>query len=230
LNLSSANVTITAWIYPTANSPTGGGLLFNRGVADAAGLNFGGNTDTNSSSPTYGQAELGYNWNNNSSTYNFHSGLFPPLNTWSFVALTITPANATLYLCYTNGATTNVFKTINTVANSLETFASGTTWLGGDPSGVNRIFTGSIDEVAVFGSALSDTQVLNLYFAAQGGGVAPEVSQLMALVIRRRVTCGRATAVASSIISRTTATSPASIQAPSPSTPLSPTRWIIGLC
>jgi len=183
LNLSSANVTITAWIYPTANSPTGGGLLFNRGVADAAGLGFGGNTDTNSSSPTYGQAELGYNWNNNSSTYNFHSGLFPPLNTWSFVALTITPANATLYLCYTNGATTNVFKTIHTVANSLETFGSGTTtWLGGDPNSVNSIFNGSIDEVAVFGSALSDVQVLNLYFAAQGGGVAPVISQQPAAI------------------------------------------------
>jgi hypothetical protein len=182
LNLSSANVTITAWIYPTAYSPTGGGLLFNRGVADAAGLGFGGNTDTNVSSATYGQAELGYNWNNNSGTYNFHSGLFPPLNTWSFVALTITPSNAVLYLCYFDGTTTNVFKKVNTVANSLETFASGTTWLGGDPSGVSKIFTGSIDEVAVFGSALSDVLLLNLYFAAQGGGVAPVVSQQPAAI------------------------------------------------
>jgi hypothetical protein len=182
LNLSSAIVTITAWIYPTANAATYAGLLFNRAPADAAGLGFGGNTDTNVSSTTYGQAELGYNWNNNSSAYNFHSGLFPPLNTWSFVALTITPTNATLYLCYTNGATTNVFKKVNTIANSLEAFGSGTTWLGGDPSGVNKIFTGSIDEVAVFGSALSDVQVLNLYFAAQGGGVAPIISQQPAAI------------------------------------------------
>ena len=182
LNLSSSNVTITAWIYPTANAPTSGGLLFNRNPTDAAGLGFGGNTDTNSNDSTYGQAELGYNWNNNSSTYNFHSGLFPPLNTWSFVALTITPSNAVLYLCYFDGTTTNVFKKVNTVANSLETFASGTTWLGGDPSGVSRIFNGSIDEVAVFGSALSDAQVLNLYFAAQGGGVVPALSQQPAAI------------------------------------------------
>ena len=61
LNLSSSNVTITAWIYPTGNQSTSSrpGLLFNRNAPDAAGLGFGGNTDTNSSSPTYGQAELG---------------------------------------------------------------------------------------------------------------------------------------------------------------------------
>jgi len=179
LNLSSSNVTITAWIYPAGNQSTSSrpGLLFNRNAPDAAGLGFGGNTDTNASSPTYGQAELGYNWNNNSATYNFHSGLFPPVNTWSFVALTITPSNAVLYLCYFDGTTTNVFKKVNNVANGLETFAGGTTWLGGDPAGVNNIFGGSVDEVAVFGSALSDAQVLNLYFAAQGGGVAPIISQ-----------------------------------------------------
>ena len=177
LNLSSSNVTITAWIYPTANTPTRAGLLFNRDAPDAAGLGFGGNTDTNGSSSTYGQAELAYNWNNNSATYNFHSGLFPPVNTWSFVAVTITPSNAVLYLCYFDGTTTNVFKKVNTVANSLETFATGTTWLGGDPAGINNIFNGSVDEVAVFGSALSDTDVLNLYFTAQGGGSAPQVSQ-----------------------------------------------------
>jgi hypothetical protein len=177
LNLSSVNVTITAWIYPTTDASTQSGLFFNRSAVDAAGLGFGGNTDTNSSSPTYGQAELGYNWNNNPSCYNFHSGLFAPLNTWSFVALTITPTNASLYLCYTNGATTNIFKSINVVANSLEAFTNGTTWLGGDPAGVSHIFSGSIDEVAVFGSALSDGQVLRLFFAAQGGGVVPMISQ-----------------------------------------------------
>lgn len=178
LNLSSSNVTITAWIYPTANAPTYGGLLVNRNPADAAGLTFGGNIDTNSNDSTYGQAELGYNWNNNSSTYDFNSGLFAPLNTWSFVALTITPTGASLYLCYTNGTSTIVLKSVNTAANKLETFSSGTTWLGGDPNGgVNSIFTGSIGEVAVFGSALSDGQVLNLYFTALGGGVAPAISQ-----------------------------------------------------
>jgi hypothetical protein len=177
LNLSSADVTITAWIYPTSYSPLNGGLLVNRTAVSAAGLGFGNHIDTNASSATYGQTELGYVWNNSSSTYNFHSGLFPPSSTWSFVALSLTPSNATLYLCYFDGVKTNVFKKVNNTAHALETFATGsTTWLGGDPSSNNRIFTGSIDEVAVFGSAFSDDQVMNLYFAGQGGSTAPIIS------------------------------------------------------
>ena len=46
----------------------------------------------------------------------------------------------------------------------------------------NNIFNGSMDEVAVFGSALSDAQVLNLYFTAQGGGINPAITQRPASV------------------------------------------------
>ena len=178
LNLTAANVTITAWIYPTADIATSAGLLVNRSAYSAAGLGFGGNTDANGNSPTYGQAELGYNWNNNSAAYNFHSGLFPPLNNWSFVALTITPSNAVLYLCYTNGdGTGNVLKKINNVANSPEAFNLGTTWLGGDPANANKIFTGSIDEVAVFGKSLTDAQIQNLFITGAGSiGSAPSIT------------------------------------------------------
>ena len=178
LGLTTTNVTITAWIYPTANSATFAGLLFNRSGLSAAGLGFGGNTDTNGSSPTYGQAELAYNWNNNSGAWGFHSGLFAPLNNWSFVAVTITPTNATLYLCYTNGdGTGSVLKRVNTLAHTLEAFNVGTTWLGGDPSGVNNIFTGTIDEVAVFGQTMSDAQIQNLFIAGAGSiGSAPSIT------------------------------------------------------
>jgi hypothetical protein len=135
----------------------------------------------------------------------------PQLDIWSFVALTITPTNATLYLCYFDGTTTNVSRAVNTAANSLEAFSTGTTWLGGSPTDTSSIFNGSIDEVAVFGSALSDNQVLNLYFTAQGGGVKPQLHaasnnrppfrplparqwfcQRMALAIRRRASSGSA--------------------------------------
>jgi len=147
-------------------------LLMNRSSASAAGLGFGGNRDAN------GQAELAYNWNNNSDAWGFHSGLFAPLNTWSFVALTITPTNATLYLCYTNGdGTGNVFKRVNTLAHSLETFNAGTTWLGGDPANINNIFSGSIDEVAVFSRSFSDAQIQNLFVAGAGTiGAAPSIT------------------------------------------------------
>ena len=172
LNVNTTNVTITAWIYPTAYANTFAGLLMNRSALSAAGLGFGGNRDAN------GQAELGYNWNNNSGAWGFHSGLFAPLNNWSFVAVTITPTNATLYLCYTNGdGTGSIYKRVNTLAHSLETFNNGTTWLGGDPANLNNIFTGSMDEVAVFGKSLSDAQIQNLFVAGAGPmGAAPSIT------------------------------------------------------
>jgi hypothetical protein len=171
LNLTTTNVTITAWIYPTANANTFAGLLMNRG-ASAAGLGFGGNTSGS------GQAELGYNWNNNSGAWGFHSALFAPLNQWSFVAVTITPTNATLYLCYTNGdGTGSIYKKVNAVANSLEAFNAGTTWLGGDPASVNNIFNGSMDEVAIFGKSMSDAQIQNLFVAGAGAmGSVPSIT------------------------------------------------------
>jgi hypothetical protein len=166
--LSSANVTITAWIYPLSSAPANGGLLINRNPLTVAGLGFGSKVD-----PVSGQAELGYQWNSSASASGFHSGLFAPVDIWSFVALTITPTNATLYLCYFDGASVNISRAVNTASNNLEAFSTGTTWLGGSPTANSSIFNGSIDEVAVFGSALSDNQVLNLYFTAQGGGIQP---------------------------------------------------------
>ena len=50
------------------------------------------------------QQMLGYTWNNNNpSTYNYVSGLIPPSNQWSMVAMVIYPDKAILYLG-TNGA------------------------------------------------------------------------------------------------------------------------------
>jgi hypothetical protein len=93
LNINTNTVTFTAWINPTADVVTTAGLVMWRNSAgDAAGLDFG-NLETN------GMTELGYVWNDNSSlTWNHDSNLYPPLNQWSFVALTVTPGNATIYL------------------------------------------------------------------------------------------------------------------------------------
>ena len=168
LNLNTNSLTITAWINPAAAEGTFWGLFMNRNGADAAGLGFGGNTSG-------GMAELGYTWNTNSAaTYNFHSGLFPPTAIWSFVALTITPSNATINLCYVNG-TTNVLTAVNTLPHDPEAFGAGTTWLGADPTfGATRTFTGFIDEVAVFNHALSQGQIVALFAKAIGASaIAP---------------------------------------------------------
>jgi PKD repeat protein len=172
LNLNTNTVTITAWINPSGVIGGNWGLFMWRGTnGDAAGLGFG-------STVVSGVAELGYNWNSNSaSAYNFHSGLYAPLGQWSFVALTITPTNSTLYLYYTDGfSVTNLSKAVNPIAHSSEAFSGGTIRIGSDNYS-GRNFNGNIDEVAVFNQSLSEAQLQNLFAIGSGiTGVAPYIN------------------------------------------------------
>ncbi len=162
LNLNSNTITISAWIYPNATPGNYSGLVFCRPSGDASGFHF----------TTGGQ--LGYTWNqNNGNTYNWNSGLVPPLQQWSFVALVISPQNAIVYLCNTNGIQSNT----NMVASTAEAF-NATTLIGADSQG-GRVFNGLMDEVAIFNSTLSREQVLHLFFSGASNVLkvpAPEVS------------------------------------------------------
>jgi hypothetical protein len=171
LNLKTNTVTITAWINPASGQAAYNGLFTWTNGTDKAGFGFGGNSSNS-------MAELGYVWNTNSpSTVNFHSGLYPLAGQWSFVALTITPTNSTIYLYYIDGNTgiTNLLKAVQTINNLSEPFSGGTTWIGSDTS-ASRNFNGSLDEVAVFGKALSEVQIQDLFLKGIGAaGVAPTV-------------------------------------------------------
>jgi hypothetical protein len=192
LNLNTNNsVTFTMWIYINPNSETvvaSTGLLMNRNGSDAAGIGFGSLVQTNVNGVDGSSvAELGYTWNTNSATtYNWNSGLYPSPNTWNFVACTITPSNTTMYLNYlgtdpyTFNTTTNLYKATLVITNGPEAFSGGTTWIGSDNYTTARTFDGSIDEVAVFTNALSETQVQNLFFKSLGGvstGAPPVILQ-----------------------------------------------------
>jgi O-glycosyl hydrolase len=150
LNLNTNTVTISAWIYPISTPANYAGLVFCRPSGDASGLNFG----------TGGQ--LGYHWNkDNINTWNWSSGLVAPLRQWSFVALVISPQRAIVYLCNTRG----VHSATNAIAHTAEAF-NANTLIGDDAydggNGANT-FNGMMDEVAVFNTALTPIQVLNLY-------------------------------------------------------------------
>ncbi|HEX4645892.1 MAG TPA: chitobiase/beta-hexosaminidase C-terminal domain-containing protein, partial [Verrucomicrobiae bacterium] len=87
LNLNTNTVTFAAWVYPIGNQQGYAGLLMTRNGSTQGGWGY-----TTSD-------QIGYTWNGNSSaTYNFQSGLVPPQNEWSFIALVIDPAKAVLYL------------------------------------------------------------------------------------------------------------------------------------
>ena len=180
LNLNTNAVTITMWINPSAGEATYTGLLMNRTAGgDAAGFGFGGNASG-------GMAELGYNWNNNSSsTYNFHSGLYPLVGTWQFVALVIQPDSATIYLYYLDSNGHPVLRSaVNSIAHTAEAFGAGGIFLGSDVNqnavnAANNVFGGSIADVAVYNSALSSSQILESFAAGLSvNGFLPQVTGL----------------------------------------------------
>ncbi|EEF57829.1 LamG-like jellyroll fold domain-containing protein [Pedosphaera parvula] len=164
LNLNTNAVTMCGWIYPTAAQGGATALLFCRNGNDVAGLGYGNNNN------------LGYTWNSNSAaTYNFASGLVPLTNAWSFVALTVSPTNAVLYLYNTNGQ----LSVTNAINHTNQAF-SGLTYIGCDPSSAatpqGRSFTGMIDEMAVFNRTLPQTEIYNLYKKGLGlAAIAPVI-------------------------------------------------------
>ncbi len=143
-------LTITAWVNPAAVVDRAG-IVFARAGQPATGLNF---ISTNN---------LNYHWLDNAATYNWDSGLYVPMNQWSFVALVVDPVQATIYLINTNGSQSAV----NAPAGGHAARAfSDTIRIGGDPNSAARTVNGMIDEVAIFPYALSASQIQGLYSAA----------------------------------------------------------------
>jgi alpha-glucosidase len=156
LNLtnSSLNVTFTAWICPSNAAQSGAtGLVFCRdGMGTTSGLGY---------NPA--GTQLGYTWNDDGGTYGWNSGLTPPANQWSFVALVVTPTNASLQLYNTSGPQTARIAH----AHNPSAFA-GPARIANDAYSPARTFSGGICEVAVFDKALNDDALATLYHAGTG--------------------------------------------------------------
>jgi len=173
LNLNTNAVTISMWINPSGPVAANSGLFVSRNSAntDAAGLTFGSTVDAN------GTAALGYVWNSNSpAASGFNSGLYPPLYQWSFVALVVQTNQATIYLYYIDPITSQpvLNSAINSMVHSNEMFNVAST-IGTDPvANVARVFNGSIDDVAVFNSAMTSDQILAQF--SKGAGLSGSIA------------------------------------------------------
>ncbi len=146
LNLNSNVLTITAWVNRNGNQSAASGIFFNRANTTVSGLNFYNSTAN----------ELGYTWNGNGSTYNWHSGLIVPNNQWTFVALVIEPTRARMFMA-TNGV---LYSATNNVANAAQAF-DGTSYIGQDSTG-GRFFKGLLDEVQFYNQVLTPTQLAQM--------------------------------------------------------------------
>ena len=168
---NGTNTTFVAWIYPTQTESQYATWLLSRS---------GYPTTISGISPA--KRSAGYRTgsadvvtyvglNNSSTTYNFAGPVFP-LNTWSMVAVVITPTNASLYCLNTNGIGANV----QTIAEDNEPWGYSA-FIGTDPEPslqTSRTFVGNIADVLLYNSSFSALQVVNLY--AAGAGSQPPIA------------------------------------------------------
>jgi len=151
VNLNANTVTLTAWVKPSASQNGWAGIIFSRS-SSAMGLNVGD------------AGELRYHWNG--SKWGWNSQLVPPADQWTFVALVVEPAKATMYM--NTGA--GFQSAVNVSTHLAEAF--GTTYVGLDPSRSARHFKGAIDEVRMYSQALSQSELQAIY--GGGGAESPQ--------------------------------------------------------
>jgi hypothetical protein len=154
LGITTDTLTIVAWINPNT-LVNNAGIVFARNGQPATGLNLNGS------------GNLGYHWMDTNSTYGWNTGITPPVGQWSMVAISVAPTQAVAYLINANGIQTAT----NNVTHAPRQFTD-TLRIGGDPIDVARTFDGAIDEVAIFGTALSGEQIQALYNGEVSAGPA----------------------------------------------------------
>ncbi len=148
LTLNANTVTITGWIKASASQDDYIGLLqCDGGSGTRAGLML------------RSTRELRYMWNNGN-FWSWGSGLTVPADQWVFVALTIEPTKATIYMH--DGTTLS--SSSNTTSHNNEPF-DGVTKLGSDRSQDTRTFTGLMDDFRLYNRTLSETEIGDLYAA-----------------------------------------------------------------
>jgi len=147
-SLTVTAATFVTWIRRNGNQGTYDGILFSRGT-NTTGMNF------------FSSNQLGYHWNDSSSTYNWASGLTIPDATWCMIAVSVTSTAATAYLCQTSGTTTAT-NTVNHSSSLLNDIKIAQDDAGG------RFFNGNIAIALLYNIALSAGQVSTNFEADRG--------------------------------------------------------------
>jgi hypothetical protein len=176
LGMNTSSATITAWIKPTSVIQSGNaGLVFYRnGGGTATGIQYNG-VITNSDGTTAASL-LGYSWADLGGSWSWNSGLTTLGDTWSFVALVVTPTDAIVSVYGTNG----IQRATNILSHPAVNF-NGNTLIGVDNNNINRTFAGVVDDVAIFNRALTQAELDNLAAVGTSGVVEPVTLHLQGL-------------------------------------------------
>jgi hypothetical protein len=136
------NITLCAWVYPTANSKF---IL-----AKANGTIYDYGLYLNSSNFP------GLYWENGGSAHNNNSTQALTLNQWSHICVAVSGTTSTFYINGVGYAADG--PVTGGIINNGETFA-----IGQQGSGNNFYFTGTIDDARVYNRALSAAEIEQLY-------------------------------------------------------------------
>jgi len=163
-NLNTDTLTIATWLNPAAGDQNASaGVVYTLSTNQlVGGLNY--YWDVN---PTNSLYSIGYNWRDQDDFF-WDSGIYPPPNQWSLVALVVQPTNGTIYIFNTNGLTSAVSPALLSPRVPLPFNVPED--IGTDPTYANgkQNFNGVIDEVAIFNKALTQDQLQTIYNGALG--------------------------------------------------------------
>lgn len=154
-NLNANTVTFECWLKRDGDQPEYAGVIFHRNGTDTSGLDFKSTSN-----------QLGYHWNDASTTWSWDSGLVPPDGVWTYVALAVSPSQAVMYMY--DGTTWSA--ATNAVSHPVQAFA-GPVRIGWDAN--ERYFKGRIDEVAIYNRTLTAGQLRSHALAGLGDANPP---------------------------------------------------------
>lgn len=165
MNLLTEEATILAWMKTPATHPNYAGVVFNRGD--------GNGTITGLDLKGADSFQLGYHWNNDSTSYAYVSGLLVEPLQWNLVAMVGNAEGVRLYRGNSSGSLDSV---INPVP-CAPTYLNGVMRVGRDQDAARILSSAShpayIDEVAVFNRALTEADLQSIYRSARGEAYAP---------------------------------------------------------
>lgn len=146
LNLNTARVTMMAWVNPASlpNSDRAGFFTCTGPATAGAGFRY-----------ATGGEYLGLLWNNTA----INSTIPIPANEWSFIAVSVSPTEAVLYLGKPGSPMVREARAGDYPVQGFD----GTGLIGSDRNVGGRYFMGAIDEMAIFNATLSEQDVANIF-------------------------------------------------------------------
>jgi uncharacterized protein (DUF427 family) len=145
-NYNTNSLTVTAWVKRNGTQNPWSPVFFSRGGNTVAGFGYG---DAN---------ELRYHWNGGGYSWAPSPALVVPDGTWCLVAMCVSPTSVSLHVRSPGGLQSATHST----SISPEEF-NGTTYLGWDSSSSSRSMKGTLDDVRVYKSTLSASDIEAIY-------------------------------------------------------------------